>query len=350
MEQGPATETQRAVGDYQEMGTDEQIGKLYMALGMAQAQFGEIKRSKTVSVRMREGGTYTFSYAPLEDLLHATRQALTENGLALLTPIARTAGGGDAKVITILAHKDGARVIATFSFPPKADIKDLAGQITYLRRYSYSALLNLAADDDDDNRPIREDRPIPVQRPRQQPTRPSNQSAPANGSQPVPAAPDGNANGVEGGSQGFQEATERITEMSDPDYLYMLRIQEAAKEVGIPVSPVKLPRPRLSLLSTANSLRNAVNVKRAAEGLPPFDPAPEGVGADGGSEEEKLEFATSEQIGEIEDLVNELGLTLLADPQTEEAWVFEDTDYIALSAVEADRMIFLLREQKGLAV
>lgn len=143
-----------AGGSFEERGTPEQLAALYGALARAQAKFNPIHRSKNVTIKS-DKGAYSFAYAPLEDLLAATRQALAEEGLAVLTPAGRT--GGAPCVRTILSHQDGARLIATFEFQPLPDIKQLAGQFTYLRRYGYSALLNLASDDDADD----EDVPMP---------------------------------------------------------------------------------------------------------------------------------------------------------------------------------------------
>jgi hypothetical protein len=131
---------------YEEIGSPEQLGALFAALAKAQTSFGAIHRSKTVNIKT-DKGAYSFAYAPLEDLIEATRPALAANGLAVLTPMVR-ANGGNAAVRTILAHAEGGRIASSFEFSPLGDIKQMAGQVTYLRRYGYSALLCLASDDD----------------------------------------------------------------------------------------------------------------------------------------------------------------------------------------------------------
>lgn len=342
----------RANGNVQEFGTDEQLGKLYLAIANAQAEFGAITRTKTVNVRMKDGGGYSFAYAPLEDLLAATRPALAKNGLAVMTPIARD--GGDAKIVMILAHKDGGRIVTTFAFPPKPDIKELAGQITYLRRYSYSAMLNLAADDDDDDkgaRNITEDR---------RPTGQVHQRPPGRGSQPSSQGAGANSSRAMGPTpQADGDLPPMIADAGDPDYVWMLRVQEAAKDVGIPTSTVKLPTRRMSLLSTANSLLNAVNnarlsrnmskIERRSSSAPmsedPYGGSEDGQGGEGDIADD-MQYATPDQVEEIDTLVTDMGIPILVDPETEEAWVIEDTDYLLLSRTEAERMLTLLRGMK----
>lgn len=136
---------------YIEVGGDEAIAALYAALGKAQAAFGPVHRTKTVQVRMAAGGSYSFAYAPMEDLIAATRPALTSNGLTVLTPAVRTKSG--PKVLVVVAHAGGGRIASEFCFEPQGDMKTLAGQITYLKRYGYSSMLCLSADDDADDEP-----------------------------------------------------------------------------------------------------------------------------------------------------------------------------------------------------
>jgi hypothetical protein len=56
---------------------------LHSALAAAQGEFEPIKRDKSVTVSMKSGGKYSFSYAPLESILHAVTPALSRHGLSL---------------------------------------------------------------------------------------------------------------------------------------------------------------------------------------------------------------------------------------------------------------------------
>jgi hypothetical protein len=121
---------------------------LFAALSAAQAEFGELRRTATAKIQTKAGGSYEFSYAPLDELLDAVLPALGKHGLWLGQPVS---GGGDGyQLRTIIAHKSGAALTSTMRLPRSEDIKALGSTITYLRRYSLQALLGLAAEEDDD--------------------------------------------------------------------------------------------------------------------------------------------------------------------------------------------------------
>ena len=61
----------------------EKGGPLAAALAKAQSEFPPIPRDKTVTVQTKAGGSYTFSYAPLDTVLGAVRGPLTSNGFQL---------------------------------------------------------------------------------------------------------------------------------------------------------------------------------------------------------------------------------------------------------------------------
>jgi hypothetical protein len=139
--------------DFEERGTDEQVTKLYCALAAARANFGPIARSKTVNIQTRDRGSYKFDYAPLEELTEACTKALSEQGLVVLFPFTRTPGANHCTQRLILAHRDGARLVFSFAFESKGDVKEFGGQCTYMQRYAYRAALGLAAGEDLDDMP-----------------------------------------------------------------------------------------------------------------------------------------------------------------------------------------------------
>lgn len=124
----------------------DSIDKLAMALAKAQGEFPVIPRDRTVRVKTRTGGEYTFSYAPLETLIACTRPALSKHGLAVVQERVGMA------VRTVLLHESG-QWMASHGTPilkmeegPQAD----GSALTYAKRYDYSTMLLLAADEDDD--------------------------------------------------------------------------------------------------------------------------------------------------------------------------------------------------------
>src|SRR5262245_27428508 len=71
-----------------------------------QAEVGPIYKEREAQIRLRGGGSYSFDYAPLEDIDEAIKPALGRNGLSYRW---RTIEADDAyvKVVCILAHALG---------------------------------------------------------------------------------------------------------------------------------------------------------------------------------------------------------------------------------------------------
>lgn len=86
------------------------------------------------------------SYASLSNILDATNDALIESGLTIAQfPI------GDYGLETILMHESGEWIMASYQMKPTKDDPQGRGScLSYMRRYSLSAVLLLNIDDDDD--------------------------------------------------------------------------------------------------------------------------------------------------------------------------------------------------------
>lgn len=120
--------------------------QLYAALAKAQGAFSPIKKDRDGQV-----GHQKFKFADFDQLIAATRPALVANGLAVIQLI-KSGADGASIVETALVHESGASVASTVlvARPNFERVQDFGKLISYLRRYAYSAILCLAADDDDD--------------------------------------------------------------------------------------------------------------------------------------------------------------------------------------------------------
>lgn len=128
------------------MSEDKQAA-LYQALAKAQAEFKPLAKNRTVQIPTKRGGTISFSYADLEAVITSTRAALAKHGLAVVQAPDMTEAGQILR--TSLVHEKGGRIDSSVLLPAGGyDMKEFGGQMTYLRRYSYTALLCIAADDD----------------------------------------------------------------------------------------------------------------------------------------------------------------------------------------------------------
>lgn len=126
------------------------LGFLYEALAKAQGQFPVIEKTRNVTVKTKDGGNYSFDYAPLDEIIDATRPALSANGLSVMQ--LPKVDNGVVSVTTCLAHSSGGSVEFAMSWPvaDSARIQDMGGIVTYLRRYALTGMLGVAADSDDD--------------------------------------------------------------------------------------------------------------------------------------------------------------------------------------------------------
>lgn len=124
---------------------------LATALAEAQAEFGEIRRTKTATVRPRDPAkqAYQFSYAPMDAVLKAVLPALNSHGLALSQRVVR-AERGDCVETALLHEGGGIRVNLMPIFVGGDGAQSYSSGTSYARRYGVTLLLCLAAEDDDD--------------------------------------------------------------------------------------------------------------------------------------------------------------------------------------------------------
>lgn len=131
------------------VGQIDVVSQLSAALATAQGAFAPVLRDKTVTVTMKSGGKYSFSYAPLESILHAVAPALSKNGLALTQ--AMVVVDGKDYVETTLRHSSGQSISNRIPLFVRDEGPQAYGSaLTYARRYGVTLLLCISADDDDD--------------------------------------------------------------------------------------------------------------------------------------------------------------------------------------------------------
>lgn len=126
------------------MRTSESIDKLAEALLRAQQQIRfAAKDSKNPHFRN--------SYADLESVIDAVKGPLNDNGIVFLqTP--SPSDDGRLHLTTRLMHRSGQWMEDTAVAPlPKQDPQGFGSALTYLRRYSLSAVTGLYQSDDDGN-------------------------------------------------------------------------------------------------------------------------------------------------------------------------------------------------------
>lgn len=129
------------------MDKSEQINELTTAMTKAQAHIkGAVKNKKNPHLRSK--------YADISSVIEAAREALANNGLAIFqgTDIIE----GKTVLRTTLSHVSGQWMSSlTPLIIPKNDMQSLGTAITYARRYSYSAMVGIVTEEDDDGESIK---------------------------------------------------------------------------------------------------------------------------------------------------------------------------------------------------
>lgn len=120
----------------------EQINEIGAALAKAQKAMKGAKKDSA-------NPFFKSKYADLASVADACRDALADNGIAVVQTPSSTEDGR-VNVTTMLVHSSGQWFADTLSVKPKDDGAQAMGSvITYLRRYSLAAFAGVAPEDDD---------------------------------------------------------------------------------------------------------------------------------------------------------------------------------------------------------
>jgi hypothetical protein len=121
----------------------ESIINISKALLEVNKEIGNIKQTA-------ENPFYHSSYAPLSTILETIRPILNKNGLMILQDI--TSKDNNTIISTMILHSSGEWIMQEGLCLPleKLTPQGAGSAVTYGRRYSLSAMLNLATEEDDD--------------------------------------------------------------------------------------------------------------------------------------------------------------------------------------------------------
>ena len=124
--------------------------KLAEALAKAQADITSPARNREVTVMKKAGGSYKFRYATLDSIIDHVRPHLTANGLWFVQTLEN--GDGKYRLVTTLLHASGQSIRSEtpILLEKEVDNQVFGSALTYMRRYALTALLGIAADEDDD--------------------------------------------------------------------------------------------------------------------------------------------------------------------------------------------------------
>lgn len=121
----------------EQINEDTRINKIALALSQAQGEFLPIHKNKV-------NPYFNSKYADLDCILEATKPALTKYKIAHVFTM------GDGVMTLSLIHESGQSLTSSLKFNENQKAQAMGGDMTYYRRYLFSAMVNVAADDDDD--------------------------------------------------------------------------------------------------------------------------------------------------------------------------------------------------------
>lgn len=127
------------------MSQSELINELATALSKAQGEMQAALKDKV-------NPFYKSSYADLGSIWDAARPVLSKYGLCIMqTTEMSTDGNNRIIMVTTLAHTSGQWMKSYLPLnPSKNDSQGVGAALTYLRRYSLSAIVGVVCDEDDD--------------------------------------------------------------------------------------------------------------------------------------------------------------------------------------------------------
>lgn len=134
------------------------MGELYTALSKAQGEFPDLPKTKTAKIKGFSKKTnkpyeMTYRYATLSDIRKGVQSSLSKYGLSIVQVIQ------DEKLVTMLCHSAGAMLKSEMFIDLKQTPQSLGSNLTYYRRYALSAILGVAADEDDDGQMAQTSKP-----------------------------------------------------------------------------------------------------------------------------------------------------------------------------------------------
>lgn len=138
---------------------EEAGAELFAALILAQGEFPEIPKDKTVKVKTQKGYTYEFTYATLDQIISSTSKVLSKHGLGTTQNVRYTEVNQETKLVldTYIIHSSGQYILHTTPVIPPSKSGDegntnqaMGSAVTYAQRRGLRTAYVIATDEDDD--------------------------------------------------------------------------------------------------------------------------------------------------------------------------------------------------------
>jgi hypothetical protein len=130
------------------MNTSTEVSELFSALVLCQSEIGSIEHDCVVDYTFKGKRTH-FKYTSLKKILETIKPAMKQANLAIIQ--SPNVEGGSVTLTTRLVHSSGQWLESELTMKAPSDgAHDVAGTITYGKRYSISSLLGIACGEDND--------------------------------------------------------------------------------------------------------------------------------------------------------------------------------------------------------
>lgn len=129
------------------MKTSDSIVNIAKALAAAQGVMKNPEANEKVKVKMTNGGEYEYSYATLPKCFDALREPFKSNGLQHSSFVGYNEKGQFGLTVR-LTHESGEWYESYIQLNGTRASKDLAGDITFWKRYLTNGMAGIAGDDD----------------------------------------------------------------------------------------------------------------------------------------------------------------------------------------------------------
>lgn len=138
---------------------------LVSALAQIQSEMPIVHKGMTAKIEKKTGGSFSYSYTDLADIVKTVYPLLGKVGLAFIT--APRFMENRYVLVGSLEHESGESRSADFPLPERATPQELGSAITYGRRYLLGCLTGIVTGDQDDDGAAASARPREAQRPAQ---------------------------------------------------------------------------------------------------------------------------------------------------------------------------------------
>lgn len=142
----PVEQMEKLVDLYERMEAREAAREFNRALAAFQAECPPIGKNKTAEITTKSGGKYSYTYAPLDEIVPIVRPILHKHGLSFAWDSA--VAGAQLTCVCTLRHENGHAITASFTLPTESQSAMSAQQkvgaaLTFAQRKSLESALGI---------------------------------------------------------------------------------------------------------------------------------------------------------------------------------------------------------------